>query len=99
VPARPPVRLLATIAACGLLLITAYGLGLVSPASLVAVPTTLFLAVYLGCMATAARALRGLARWAALPAGLAVIVMLGYSGWALAIPVVVIVAATRIRKL
>jgi len=92
-PRRPAARLLAAIAASGLLLITAYGLGLASPASLVAIPTTLFLSVYLGCMATAARLLPGPARWAALAAGLAVLVMLGYSGWALVIPVVVIAAA------
>jgi amino acid efflux transporter len=97
-PHRPATRLLAAIAACGLLLITAYGLGLASPASLVAVPTTLFLGVYLGCMAAATRVLPGRARWAALPAGLAVLVMLGYCGWALAIPAVVIaVAAIPVR--
>src|SRR5262249_23818926 len=41
---RPAPRLLAAIAASGLLLTTLYGLGLVSPASLVAIPTALFLA-------------------------------------------------------
>jgi len=86
-------RLLAAIAACGLLLITLYGLGLASPAALVAVPTALFLAVYLGCMMAAVRVLRGRARWAALPAGIAVLVMLGYCGWALAIPAAVAAAA------
>jgi amino acid efflux transporter len=91
--ARPAARLLAAIAACGLLLITLYGLGLVSPASLVAIPTTLFLCVYLGCMAAAARVLRGQARWAALPAGVAVLVMLGYCGWALAVPAAAVVVA------
>ena len=92
-PRRPAARLLAAIAASGLLLITAYGLGLASPAALVAVPTTLFLCVYLGCMTAAARLLPGPARWAALTAGVAVLVMLGYSGWALAVPAVVIAAA------
>jgi amino acid efflux transporter len=89
-------RLLAAIAACGLLLITLYGFGLANPATLVAVPTTLFLAVYLGCLAAAARVLRGPARWAALPAGVAVLVMLGYCGWALLIPAAVVVAALRV---
>ncbi|MCW2929092.1 MAG: amino acid transporter [Actinomycetia bacterium] len=96
-PRRPAARLLAAIAACGLLLITAYGLGLASPASLVAVPVALFLGVYLGCMAAAARVLRGQARWAALPAGVAVLVMLSYCGCALAIPATV-VAAAAIRR-
>jgi len=83
---------LAAIAACGLPLITLYGIGLVSPASLVAIPTALFLAVYLGSMAAAGRVLRGPARWAAVPAAGAVLVMLGCCGWALAAPAAVAVA-------
>jgi amino acid efflux transporter len=70
----------------GLLLILGYGLGIVSTAALVAVPTVLFLTVYLGAMIAAARVLRGPARLASLPAALAVAVMLGFCGWALAIP-------------
>ncbi|HEX4657715.1 MAG TPA: amino acid permease [Streptosporangiaceae bacterium] len=88
----PKLRLLAAIATAGLLLITAYGLRLVGLATLVAVPTALFLAVYLGAMAAAARVLRGPARVAALPAALAVTVMLGFCGWALAIPAAVALA-------
>jgi amino acid efflux transporter len=93
---RSTFALLAAIAACGLPLITLYGLGLASPASLIAVPTALFLAVYLGCMTAAARTLRGRARLAAVPASLAVLAMLGYCGWALIAPVAVAVA-TRVR--
>ncbi len=70
-----------------------YGLRLVSTAALVAVPTALFLTVYLGAMAAAARVLRGPARLAALPGALAVTVMLGFCGWALAIPAAVALAA------
>jgi amino acid efflux transporter len=55
----------------------------------VAVPTALFLAVYLAAMAAATRVLRGPARLAAVPAGLAVAVVLGFCGWALAIPATV----------
>jgi len=44
----------------------------------VTVPTVLFLTVYMGAMAAAARVLRGPARLAALPALLAVAVMLGF---------------------
>jgi amino acid efflux transporter len=88
----PKLRLLAAIAAAGLLLITAYGLRLVGAAALVAVPTALFLAVYLAAMAAAARALRGPARLAALPAALVVAVVLGFCGWALAIPATVALA-------
>jgi amino acid efflux transporter len=90
----PALRFLATIAAAGLLLITLYGLRLVSTASLVAVPTALFLAVYLGCMIAATRVLHGPPRTAAVPAALAVIVMLVYCGWTISIPAVIALAVT-----
>jgi amino acid efflux transporter len=95
---RPAPRFLAAIAASGLLLITLYGIGLVSPASLVAIPTSLFLAVYLASMAAAARVLRGPARWAAVPAAAAVAVMLAYCGWALAVPALVATAVISRRR-
>jgi len=93
---RPPGRLLllAAIAGTGLPLIALYGVGLVSPVSLVAIPTTLFLTVYLGSMLAAARVLRGLARLAAIPATGATAIMLAYCGWALAVPVAIIAAVT-----
>ena len=92
---RGPVRrLLAAITAAGLLLIIANGLRIVSTAALVAVPTALFLAVYLGAMAAAARVLRGPVRLAALPAALAVTAMLGFCGWALAVPAAVALAVS-----
>ena len=56
---------------------------------LVAVPTTLFLSVYLAAMAAAVVVLRGKVAAAAIPAAFAVVVMLAYCGWLLAIPVVV----------
>jgi amino acid efflux transporter len=89
---RPAPLFLIAVAGSGLLLITVYGLGRVSPAALVAIPTTLFLAVYLGSMLAAVRVLRGPARWAAVPASVAVAVMLACCGWALALPVLVAVA-------
>jgi amino acid efflux transporter len=91
---QPSPRFLAAIAASGLLLITLYGLGVVSPASLVAIPATLFLVVYLGCMVSAARVLDGAPRRAAVPSAVAVVVMLGYCGWALIAPVLVALAVT-----
>ena len=60
-------RLLAAIGVAGLLLIGLYGLGIVGTAALVAVPTVLFLTVYLGAMTAAVRVLRGRVRLAALP--------------------------------
>jgi amino acid efflux transporter len=90
----PMHRLLAAIAVAGLLLILGYGLGIVSIGALVEVPTVLFLTVYLGAMIAAGRVLHGPARLASLPAGLAVTVMLGFCGWALAIPTVIALAVT-----
>ena len=91
----PRLRLLAAIAVAGLLLITAYGLRIVSAAALVAVPTALFLTVYLGAMAAALRVLRGPARLAAGPGALAVLAMLGFSGWTLALPAAIALACCR----
>ena len=96
--APPAPQFLAAVAASGLLLITLYGFGVVSPGTLVAIPTTLFLAVYLGSMVSAVRVLRGPARWAAVPASAAVAVMLVCCGWALALPVLVAVAVTGRRR-
>jgi amino acid efflux transporter len=90
----PVLRLLTAITATGLLLIILYGLRIVSTAALVAVPTALFLAVYLGAMAAAARVLSGPVRLAALPAALAVTAMLGFCGWALAVPAAVTLAVS-----
>jgi amino acid efflux transporter len=90
----PVFRLLAAITATGLLLIILYGLRIVSTAALVAVPTALFLAVYLSAMAAAARVLHGPVRLAALPAALAVTAMLGFCGWALAVPAAVTLAVS-----
>ena len=93
---RPPDRLLllAAIAGTGLPLIALYGVGLVSPVSLVAIPTTLFLTVYLGSMLAATRVLRGAARLAAIPATAATAIMLAYCGWALAVPAAIIAVVT-----
>ena len=91
----PMVRLLAAIGVAGLMLITLYGLRIIGTAALVAVPTVLFLTVYLGAMAAAVRVLRGRVRLAALPAGLAVTVMLGFCGWALVLPLGIALAIFR----
>ncbi len=96
---RPTPRFLAAIAGSGLALISLYGLGLASPAALVAIPTTLFLAVYLGCMSSAVRVLRGRARLAAAPAAVIVAVVLAYCGWALIAPLAVIIAVCSARPL
>ena len=87
-------RLIAAIGVAGLLLITGCGLRIVSTAALVAVPSTLFLTVYLGAMTAAVRVVRGKVRLAAAPAAAAVAVMLVFCGWALALPVVVALAVS-----
>ncbi len=85
VGARSARPFLALTAAIGVLLIGLYGLRVVSPTQLVGLPTTLFLAVYLGCTVSAARVLRGAARRCAVVAVVAVAVVLAFSGWALAV--------------
>jgi hypothetical protein len=87
--ASPLHRLLAAITGAGLLLITLDGLRIVTTAALVSVPTALFLAVYLGAMVAAARVMRGPVRLAALAAALAVVIVLGFCGWAVAVPAAV----------
>jgi amino acid efflux transporter len=94
---RPAPRLTAAIAASGLALISLYGLGLVSPAALVAIPTTLFLVVYLGCMMSAARVLRGPVRLAAAPAAVIVAVVLAFCGLALLAALALVLAVCSAR--
>src|SRR5215470_234304 len=102
-PARP-LRLSArafpgVIAVTGLTLIGLSALGWADTAALVSVPTTMFLCVYLSCMASAARILPGRARVAAAVAGLAVLAVLAFCGWTalLAAAVVAVAAAARPR--
>ena len=90
----PKLRLLASITGAGIVLITLYGLRVVSIDALVAVPTTLFLMVYLGAMVAGARLLPGRVAMAARLAAAAVTIMLGFCGWALAIPAAVALAAS-----
>jgi amino acid transporter len=56
-------------------------------------------AVYLGCMTSAVRVLRGPPRWAAAPAAVIVAVVLGYCGWALLAALAVILAVCFARPL
>lgn len=97
---RPPRRLLAVgVAAFGVLLLGLTALGTVDVTGLVALPTSLFLVVYLGCTAAAVRLLRGPVRWAAATATLAVGYLLAAPTWptaaALCTAVVAALASTR----
>jgi amino acid efflux transporter len=86
-------RLFVLIGITGLLELGAYGLHLTTTAQLVAVPTALFVAVYLGCMASALRILTGPARLAAAPALAAVIAVLVFCGPALIVPAAITAGA------
>jgi amino acid efflux transporter len=93
--AHRPWGLQLGIAAAGALLLGGVATGVVTTAQLVAVPTTLFLTVYLGATAAAVRILRGAVRVAAAVACVAVLGVLAFSGWALLVAVAVIIAAVR----
>jgi amino acid efflux transporter len=86
------------VAFAGVVLLAAGTAGLVTTARLVALPTTMFLAVYLGCTASAARILTGPGRVAAVVSCGAVLVVLCFSGWALAGAGVVAGAAVIRRR-
>ncbi|GAA3767909.1 amino acid permease [Plantactinospora mayteni] len=78
-----PSWLLAGLLGSGVVLIGLLGTGAVSLATLVNVPTTFFLVVYLGCTAAACRLLTGPPRAVAAVALVAVVVVLAFSGYAL----------------
>lgn len=90
--------LLVTIALIGVALIGLYGVGLVGTAALVAVPTSLFIAVYVGCTVSASVVLSGPARAAAVGSAVVVTVVLAFCGWALAVPAVVGLAAVVLTR-
>ena len=72
---------LGVVAVTGLAMIGLSALRLADTAALVSLPTTMFLCVYLSCMASAARILPGKARTAAAVAALAVLAVLAFCGW------------------
>jgi amino acid efflux transporter len=95
---RGPSAIVAAIAAAGAVLLGLVGAGVVTTTQIVAIPTTLFLVVYLGCMAAAARILTGVVRLAAGTACVVVCFLLAYAGWAaLVAAAVALVAGARAR--
>jgi amino acid efflux transporter len=68
-------------------------IGLVTTAQLVALPTTLFLTVYLGCTAAAARMFTGATRATGVLSCAAVLGVLAFGGWALLVALVIVVVA------
>ena len=87
-----PRWFLAAIVTVAAIMLTFSGLGHLSVPGAISVATTFFLVVYLDCMAAAIRLLRGVGRAVAAAAGLAVVVVLAFSGYAL-IPALTVVAA------
>ena len=77
----------------GLLMLGSTALGWIGTTTLVTVPTTLFLLVYLGCTAAAARVLTGPVRIAAILSCAAVAAVLLFAGWSLLVGAAVIGAA------
>jgi amino acid efflux transporter len=92
----PDRRLQLAIAGVGLLVLGLAGSGATSLDLLVALPTSMFVAVYAGCTAAAARLLRGPVRVLAGIACAVVVGILGFSGWALLAVAAVAAAATLV---
>ncbi len=100
-PAPAPLsawRLPAIIALVGLLELGLCAARLVTTTQLITIPTTLFLTVYLACMLAAARTLRGRVRTAAATAAPAVVVVLLFTGWALALAALVAGTASLAQR-
>ncbi|MDW5323693.1 APC family permease [Plantactinospora sp. KLBMP9567] len=95
--AMPP-WLLAALVGSGAVLIGLLGAGVVDLATLVNVPTTFFLVVYLGCTAAACRVLTGPLRAVAAVAFVAVVVVLAFSGYALIPAAAVTALAISVRR-
>jgi amino acid efflux transporter len=89
---------LAASALAGLVVIGLYAAGLVGTTQLIGLPTTLFLVVYLGCTVSAARTLRGWTRGAAVVSALAVLLVLAFCGWPLAVAAAVTGTAVVTRR-
>jgi len=96
--ATPPRRLQLGVGAAGVLLLGGEAFGAVSTGQLVALPTTLFLTVYLGCTAAATRILHGPARIAAAASCTAVLGVLAFEGWTLIISLAIVLATCLPRR-
>ena len=90
-------RVQMAIAGLGLVVLVLVGTGLVSLDALVAVPTAMFVMVYAIGTAAAVRLTEGATRVAAAIACLVVVVILGFSGWAL-LAVAAVAALGTVRR-
>ncbi|GIF50123.1 amino acid efflux transporter [Asanoa ferruginea] len=92
-----PAWLALAILASGAILIVPLATGAIGLATLVNVPTTFFLVVYLGCTAAGWRLLRGIPRACSAVAFGIVAVVLGFCGAAL-IPAALVTAAAAVNR-
>jgi amino acid efflux transporter len=84
--------------AVGVVALSADAAGWIDTAHLVAIPTALFLAVYLGCTAAATRVLTGPVRLLGAAACAAVAVVFCFTGWAAGGAVLVALVAGGVRR-
>jgi amino acid efflux transporter len=101
-PATRPGRFFAYVAAAGFAELIAESVGLLDPARMVTLPTSLFLMVYIGSTASAARLLSGWLRLAAILASIASAVILCFCGllalFALCVAAIAFATAGRGRR-
>ncbi|MET0233618.1 MAG: amino acid permease [Kibdelosporangium sp.] len=93
----PPAWLLGAILTAGSVIIGLLGIGIVPLDALVAIPSAMFLMVYLSCTAAACRLLSGGTKVAAAVAFVAVVVILVFTGPA-AIPAVILTLVTAFAR-
>ena len=94
-----PSWLVAVVLVSGGALIELVASGAISADTLVAIPTTFFLVVYLGCIASACRVLHGVVRVVAETATLAVAGVLSFSGYSFFPAMTVVVIAYFSRRI
>ena len=85
------------IVAASVVILILIGAGVLPVAAAISVATSFFLLVYLGCMVSAARLLRGRVRAVALAAAGAVVAVLAFGGWAV-LPAAALTAAVLLRR-
>lgn len=88
--------LLAVIGLVGLVLVALYAAGWLSLEQFVAVPTSLFVAVYVGSTLAAVRILTGRIRVATVPAAGATLVVQAFCGWSSLVPLSVAVVVVAV---
>lgn len=96
-PRHGSYRLRLLIGIVGVAVLAAAATGLVSTAQLVAIPTTLFLTVYLGSTAAAIRVFRRGTRLVAAVSCCVVAGVLAFAGWSIIIAALLVFAGARAR--